>query len=110
LIKKITGNDQMTARFLYGEYFNFMPTFKIFMATNHKPVIKGTDHGIWRRIRLIPFTTRITEDKQDKHLEQKLKTEANGILNWLLEGARRWQKEGLKTPVEILSATDDYRD
>jgi putative DNA primase/helicase len=99
LIKKITGNDQMTARFLYGEYFNFMPTFKIFMATNHKPVIKGTDHGIWRRIRLIPFTTRITEEKQDKHLEQKLKTEASGILNWLLEGAMRWQKEGLKTPV-----------
>ncbi|MDR0794924.1 MAG: hypothetical protein LBE79_02545 [Tannerella sp.] len=109
LIKKITGNDQMTARFLYGEYFNFMPTFKIFMATNHKPVIKGTDHGIWRRIRLIPFTTRITEEKQDKHLELKLRAEASGILNWLLEGAKRWQKEGLKTPVEILSATDEYR-
>ena len=62
LIKKITGNDQVTARFLYGEYFNFTPTFKILMATNHKPVIKGTDHGIWRRIRLIPFTTRIEED------------------------------------------------
>ena len=56
LIKKITGNDELTARFLYGEFFNFMPTFKIFMATNHKPVIKGTDHGIWRRIKLIPFT------------------------------------------------------
>ena len=61
LIKKITGNAQMTARFLYGEYFNFFPTFKIWMATNHKPVIKGTDHGIWRRLKLIPFTTRIPE-------------------------------------------------
>jgi putative DNA primase/helicase len=109
LIKKITGNDQMTARFLYGEYFNFTPTFKIWMATNHKPVIKGTDYGIWRRIRLIPFTTRIEEDKQDKHLELKLKQEASGILNWLLEGIERWKRERLKAPRVILNATDEYR-
>jgi putative DNA primase/helicase len=89
LIKQITGNDRMTTRFLYGEFFNFVPTFKIFMATNHKPVIKGTDHGIWRRIKLIPFTTRIEEEKQDKHLEEKLRAEASGILNWMLEGTRR---------------------
>jgi putative DNA primase/helicase len=94
LIKKITGNDQMTARFLYGEYFNFTPAFKIFMATNHKPVIKGTDHGIWRRIKLIPFTTRIEEEDQDKHLEDKLREEASGILNWLLAGTRQWRHEG----------------
>ena len=109
LIKKITGNDQMTARFLYGEYFNFTPTFKIFMATNHKPVIKGTDYGIWRRIKLIPFTTTIPEDKQDKGLETKLKKEASGILNWLLEGAARWKREGLQAPAIILNATDEYR-
>jgi putative DNA primase/helicase len=109
LIKQITGNDRMTARFLYGEYFNFVPTFKIFMATNHKPVIKGTDHGIWRRIKLIPFTTRIPDDKQDKHLEDKLKAEASGILNWLLEGTRRWRQEGLRAPAAILNATDEYR-
>jgi putative DNA primase/helicase len=109
LIKLITGNDRMTARFLYGEFFNFLPTFKIFMATNHKPVIKGTDHGIWRRIKLIPFTTRIPEEKQDKHLEGKLKAEASGILNWLLEGTRRWRREGLKAPLAILNATDEYR-
>jgi len=110
LIKQITGNDRMTARFLYGEFFNFIPTFKIWMATNHKPMIKGTDHGIWRRIKLIPFTTRIQEEKQDKHLEQKLMKEASGILNWLFEGARRWYKEGLKTPRIIIKATDDYRE
>ncbi len=109
IIKQITGNDRMTARFLYGEYFNFVPTFKIFMATNHKPVIKGTDHGIWRRIKLIPFTTRIPEEKQDKNLEEKLKAEASGILNWLLEGTARWQKEKLKVPAVILNATEDYR-
>ena len=109
LIKKITGNDQMTVRFLYGEYFNFTPTFKIFMATNHKPIIKGTDHGIWRRIKLIPFTVRIQEEQQDKHLEQKLKEEASGILNWLLEGTKRWRQEGLKAPAIVLTATDEYR-
>jgi putative DNA primase/helicase len=109
LIKKITGNDQMTARFLYGEFFNFTPTFKILMATNHKPVIKGTDHGIWRRIKLIPFTTRIPDEKQDKHLEIKLREEASGILNWLLEGTARWKREGLKAPSVVLMATDEYR-
>jgi putative DNA primase/helicase len=109
LIKKITGNDQMTARFLYGEFFNFMPTFKIWMATNHKPVIKGTDHGIWRRIKLIPFTTRIEEENQDKHLERKLMQEGSGILNWLIEGAKRWCDEGLKTPNVVVNATSEYR-
>jgi putative DNA primase/helicase len=109
LIKQITGNDRMTARFLYGEFFNFLPTFKIFMATNYKPVIKGTDHGIWRRIKLIPFTTRIEEEQQDKHLEEKLMREGAGILNWLIEGAIRWCKEGLKTPPIILKATAEYR-
>jgi putative DNA primase/helicase len=99
----------MTARFLYGEFFNFVPTFKIWMATNHKPVIKGTDHGIWRRIKLIPFLTRIEEENQDKHLEKKLIQERSGILNWLIEGAMRWCEEGLKTPAIITSATDEYR-
>jgi putative DNA primase/helicase len=56
------------------------------------------DYGIWRRIKLIPFTTRIEEEKQDKHLEEKLRAEANGILNWLLEGAMRWKREGLRAP------------
>ena len=109
LIKQITGNDRITARFLYGEYFNFIPTFKIWMATNHKPVIKGTDHGIWRRIKLIPFTTRIEEEKQDKHLEQKLMQEGPGILNWLLEGSMRWCNEGLRAPRIVLNATAEYR-
>jgi len=109
LIKKITGNDQMSARFLYGEFFTFMPTFKVWMATNHKPVIKGTDYGIWRRIMLIPFAATIPKEKQDRHLEDKLKGEASGILNWLLDGAARWRRERLQTPDIVLNATDEYR-
>jgi putative DNA primase/helicase len=109
LIKQITGNDALTARFLYGEFFDFVPTFKVFMATNHKPLIRGTDHGIWRRIKLIPFTTTITPEKQDKHLEEKLLAEGPGILNWLLEGERRWREKGLDTPQSVSSATEEYR-
>jgi putative DNA primase/helicase len=109
LIKQITGNDAMTARFLYGEFFDFIPTFKIFMATNHKPVIRGTDHGIWRRIKLIPFTTTIAEEKQDKHLEEKLLAEGPGILNWLLAGTQMWVEKGLVSPEAITRATEDYR-
>ncbi|AEF85405.1 conserved hypothetical protein [Treponema primitia ZAS-2] len=109
LIKLLTGNDPMTARFLYGEYFDFIPTFKIFMASNHKPMIRGTDHGIWRRIKLIPFTTTIAPEKQDKHLEQRLLEEKAGILNWLIEGARGWLSLGLAAPAIITSATEEYR-
>jgi putative DNA primase/helicase len=109
LIKQITGNDALTARFLYGEFFDFVPTFKVFMATNHKPLIKGTDYGIWRRIKLIPFTTTITPDKQDKHLDAKLLAEGPGILNWLIEGTRRWLEKGLVAPAEIKNATEEYR-
>jgi putative DNA primase/helicase len=109
LIKQITGNDTLTARFLYGEYFTFVPTFKVYMATNHKPIIKGTDYGIWRRIKLIPFTHTITPDNMDKHLEEKLVREGPGILNWIIEGSKRWCDEGLAMPDLVTSATDEYR-
>jgi putative DNA primase/helicase len=78
-------------------------------STNHKPNIKGTDNGIWRRIRLIPFTTTIEIEKQDKDLEQKLNTEWSGILNWILTGTMCWIKDGLSTPDVITNATDEYR-
>ena len=68
LIKMVTGEDALTARFLYGEYFSFKPTFKIFMATNHKPKIRGADNGIWRRIKMIPFTVTIPPEQRDKNL------------------------------------------
>jgi putative DNA primase/helicase len=97
LIKQVTGTDHMTARVLYGEYFDFVPTFKIFMATNHKPVIRGTDHGIWRRIKLIPFTTTIANEKQDKHLEQKLLEEKAGIIKNLRPKGRSIKDFSLKS-------------
>jgi len=109
LIKRLTGCDTITARFLYGEFFDFKPQFKLILAANHKPRIEGTDRAIWRRIRLVPFSVTIPKEEQDKALGDKLLVEASGILNWLLEGCRDWQSNGLGYPEEVRLATDAYR-
>ncbi|MDY6987713.1 MAG: phage/plasmid primase, P4 family [Thermodesulfobacteriota bacterium] len=110
LVKQVTGNDTITARRLYQEYFDFKPEFKIFLAANSKVQVHGTDYAIWRRIRLIPFNVIIAEDKQDKDLPNKLQAELPGILAWAVQGCLRWQKEGLGTPDEVRTATQGYRD
>ena len=74
LVKQMTGGDRMTARFLHHEFFEFQPTFKLWLAVNHKPRITGSDHAIWRRIRLIPFTLTVPESERDPDLTEKLKT------------------------------------
>lgn len=109
LVKQVTGDDVFTARFLYGEFFTFKPTFKIFMATNHKPQIRGNDFGIWRRLRLIPFTVTIPEEQRDKDLQAKLEAENAGIFNWLLQGYIAWKQEGLGMPSAVKNATDEYQ-
>ena len=109
LVKRLTGSDTVSARFLYGEYFEFMPTFKIFMATNHKPKITGMDNAIWRRIKLIPFEVSFNEKQQDQELPEKLAAELPGILAWIVEGCILWQKEGLGNPPAIIEATNEYR-
>jgi putative DNA primase/helicase len=108
-LKSLTGSDTITARFLHKEYFDFSPSHKFWISGNHKPAIKGTDTGIWRRIRLIPFTVTISEDKKDKRLAEKLKNEMPGILNWAIAGCLRWQSEGLLVPSCVKSATEEYR-
>lgn len=110
LVKQITGGEKMSARFLRQEYFEFTPEFKVFFTTNHKPIIKGGDNGIWRRIKLIPFTVTIPEEKIDADLPEKLKREMPGILRWIVDGCLKWQKEGLKDPKAIRNATQGYRE
>ncbi|MGF9601345.1 phage/plasmid primase, P4 family [Bacillus subtilis] len=110
LVKQITGGEKMSARFLRQEYFEFTPEFKVFFTTNHKPIVKGSDEGIWRRIRLVPFTVTIQKEKVDKKLPQKLAAEMPGILRWAVEGCLKWQKEGLKEPEVIRKATEGYRE
>ena len=108
-IKQLSGGDVITARFMRAEWFEFRPQFKLFFATNHKPIIRGTDLAIWRRIRLIPFNVTIPEDEVDPDLGQKLLKELPGILNWAIEGCLVWQKEGLGLPAEVAEATEAYR-
>ena len=109
LTKQLTGGDPITARPLYGRYFQYTPAFKVLMSTNHLPTIKGDDHAIWRRIRKIPFDVRIADEDQDKLLGEKLLTELPGILRWAVAGCLQWQKHGLETPDAVVKATVEYR-
>lgn len=94
LVKSLTGGDTISARFLYGEFFDFTPQFKLFLAANHKPVIKGDDYAIWRRVRLVPFEVTVPEGEQDRDLPEKLRAELPGILNWAIEGCHEWIAQG----------------
>lgn len=110
LVKSLTGGDQIAARFLNQEFFEFHPEFKIWLGTNHKPVIRGSDHAMWRRIRLVPFAVTIPEEEQDRDLREKLLAELPGILAWAVRGCLEWQRDGLGVPAEVRSATDGYRE
>jgi putative DNA primase/helicase len=108
-IKQWTGGDKVQARVMYGDWFEFTPEFKILLCTNHKPIISGVDHAIWRRIRLIPFTVTIPDAEQDKDLPEKLNRELSGVLNWILTGLKKWLADGLGYPEEVREATANYQ-
>ncbi|SDC07307.1 phage/plasmid primase, P4 family [Shouchella lonarensis] len=110
LVKQLTGSDSVTARFLFKDNFTFKPSFKIFFSTNHKPIVKNDDEGIWRRVHLIPFNAYIPPKNRDFDLPQKLKAELSGILAWMVRGALKWQKEGLEKPEMVEQSTRVYRE
>ncbi|MEK4745859.1 phage/plasmid primase, P4 family [Bacillus sp. FSL R9-9481] len=109
-VKQITGGEPVLARFLRQEFFEFIPEFKVFFTTNHKPIIGGLDEGIWRRVKLIPFNLNLPAHKRDKRLPEKLSLEMPGILNWAIEGCMKWQQDGLKEPKVVAEATGKYKD
>jgi len=109
MVKLLTGGDRITARFLYGHYFSFDPNFTLWLSTNHKPEVRGTDDGIWRRVRLIPFNVRIPDSEQDAELKEKLRAELPGIFAWAVRGCREWQEQGLGLPEAVSTATQAYR-
>lgn len=109
LLKQLTGGSKVTCRFLYGDEFEYTPEFKIWIATNHKPTVRGTDFGIWRRIKLIPFEVNIPKEKVDKNLKYKLRQEFPQILAWAVEGCMKWQKEDLEEPARVSNATKEYK-
>jgi putative DNA primase/helicase len=108
LVKKLTGADRLRGSFSYRDSFTFDPTHKCWMMGNHKPVVRGTDKGIWERIKLIPFTVDFS-GRGDADLPEKLRAELSGILNWVLGGCREWQARGPAAPPEVHSATRAYR-
>ncbi len=109
LIKQWTGGEQIVTRDLYGKTFEFSPKGKIWLTTNHRPHIRGTDDAIWRRVMLIPFTRTFAERDRDPELFEKLKAELPGILNWALQGCKDWQAQGLNPPESVRQAVKKYR-
>lgn len=111
LIKSVTGGDKLVTRFLYGEFFEYVPQFKVFLAVNHKPNIRDTTNSIWRRIKLMPFEATFTEQERDKHFPAKIMaSELPGILAWAVQGCLLWQQEGLQMPDSVNTATRKYQE
>lgn len=109
LVKQMTGGDRIKARFMRADFFEFAPTHKVFLAANHKPEVRGTDTGIWRRIKTVPFDVTIPKEDRDPALSAKLRAELPGILRWAVEGCLAWQSEGLGEPEEVKAATAEYK-
>ena len=110
VLKCLTGGDTISVRGLYESQQEFTPQFKLWLAANYKPDVRGRDQGIWRRIKLVPFTVSIPEEERDKCLKEKLLAEAPGILKWALEGCQDWMERGLRIPPEVDAATSDYQE
>jgi putative DNA primase/helicase len=120
LIKWLTGGDRVRARKCHENNVEFAATFKIVLATNYRPAIRGQDFGIWRRIALVPFNKQFwdpgkgqagrPELRADKNLPDRLKAEAPGILAWAVRGCLKWLKNGLQMPGDVRKATESYRE
>jgi putative DNA primase/helicase len=108
-VKEMVGGDTITARRMREDFWSFQPTHKIVVATNHKPVVRGTDHAIWRRLLLVPFLVTIPPAERDRSLPDQLKEELPGILSWCVQGCLKWQELGLEQPAAVQRATTDYR-
>jgi putative DNA primase/helicase len=110
VLKQITGGDQIMARDIYKENVAYYPEFKLWLAMNNKPRIIGTDEGIWRRVRLIPFNVRVPDSRKVKELHKVLFAEEGpGVLNRLLEGVEAWKAEGLEPSGAVKQATEEFR-
>lgn len=108
-VKELTGGDTIAARFLHKEFFEFRPVCKMWLVTNHRPQIKGTDDGIWRRLLTIPFNEYISDGERDKLLGKKMLAELPGILAWSVRGCLDWQRQGLNPPRIVVNAGREYR-
>jgi putative DNA primase/helicase len=110
MVKELTGGDPIRARRMREDFWEFRPTHTLMMATNHKPAIRGGDHGIWRRLKMVPFTVTVQGKEVDKAMPEKLRAEHPGILAWCVRGCLDWQIHGLDEPESILQATREYHE
>lgn len=108
-LKDLVGETKLKARFMRCDFFEFTATHKLFLYSNHRLVVRGHDHGFWRRMREVPFIETISDEEKDRDLPRKLEAEADGILAWIVAGAVRWYAEGLGCPAEVTAATNAYR-
>lgn len=108
-VKYLTGGDRINARRMHRDFYTFDPTHQIVLATNHRPRVGGTDEGVWRRLRLVPFTVTIPAEERDPHLPEKLRAELPGILAWAYRGLRKYLAEGFREPAAVRLATAEYR-
>jgi len=109
IVKQLTGGDRVKVKKLYNDVYEILPSFKVWLSTNHRPHIRGTDLAIWRRVRCIPFDVVIPDSEQDLGLRDKLEAERAGILAWAVRGCLAWQRDGLGPPDEVRVATAAYR-
>jgi putative DNA primase/helicase len=110
MVKTLTGGDTVSARELYGRRFNYRPTHKVLLVTNHRPRVHGTDHAIWRRMRVVPFDVTIPPERQDPTLRARLVEEHGpAVLGWLVAGAVAWNRDGLGEAAAVSEATEVYR-
>lgn len=107
-VKAITGGDKISARFMRQDFFEYTPQFKPVIVGNHKPAIRNIDEAMKRRMHMIPFTVTIPPERRDGRLTEKLLAERDGILAWAVAGCLSWQREGLKPPASVVSATEEY--
>jgi len=108
-VKGLTGGDSLRARRMREDFWQFKPSHSVFMATNHKPTVRGNDHAMWRRLKLVPFAVTIPEAEQDRELTTKLRAEWPAILKWAVQGCLDWQQRGLGEPKSVSEATNSYR-
>jgi putative DNA primase/helicase len=108
-VKRLTGGDRIKARRMREDFWHFTPSHTFAMLTNHKPVISGTDEGVWRRVRLIPWDVVVPEAERDEQLGDRLALELDHVLAWLVGGYQRWRASGLDEPQQVTAATDAYR-
>ena len=120
MVKELCGGDTVKGRRMHEDFWSFRPSHTLILVTNSKPKVGGTDDGIWRRLRVVPFTQRFWDRgngesgmaglEADKRLGEKLRPELSGIVRWLVDACREWQRKGLQQPPEVTSATVGYRE